>query len=115
MAAILRGALLLPALLVPPALRAQEPAQPGSYVYLGTVHAVRPTADSLVILTGVGHALRHIAMVVPKGTPLEGAGIGLTLADLRPGDVVRVACHRTATGLVADRVERLDRTEVGGP
>jgi len=29
------------------------------------------------------------------------------LADLKPGDVVRAECRMTATGLVADRVEKV--------
>jgi hypothetical protein len=86
---------------------AYAPAQPASYTYQGTVHAVAPRQSSLEIITGVGFALRLVQVRAVAATRIESAGVTLPLADLKPGDVVRADCRRTPLGLVADRIEKV--------
>jgi len=98
----------LAAVLVTPVLTS-APVQPSTYIYQGTVH-VQPRASSLELITGVGFALRLVPMRAVAATRVERAGVAISLADLKPGDVVRADCRRTALGLVADRIVEIDRT-----
>lgn len=79
-----------------------------SYTYQGTVRAVNARAGTLELITGVGMSLRVVRMKTAPTTRLVAAGAAPRLADLKPGDVVRAECRRTAGGLVADRVEKLE-------
>jgi hypothetical protein len=73
----------------------QGAAQPGAaYTYRGTVRSFAAKTGSLELITGVGMALRIVQVSV--------AGL-----EFKPGDVVRVECHRTAAGLVADHIEKI--------
>ena len=99
------AALLLLPLLASAAADRRAPAATqaaATYTYQGTVHTVDPKTSSLDLITGVGMALRLVHMRALPATPLP---------DLKPGDVVRVDCHRTAAGLVADRIQKLDAAE----
>src|SRR6267142_706188 len=78
-----------------------------SYTYQGTVRAVNARTGSLELITGVGMSLRVVRMTTAPTTRLIAAGATSRFADLKPGDVVRAECRRTAAGLVADRVEKL--------
>lgn len=83
------------------ARHARAAAQPASFTYQGTVRSFTAKTGSLELVTGVGMALRNVRVsVTPAARP---AGV-----DLQPGDIVRVEAHRTAAGLVADRVERVE-------
>ena len=73
-----------------------------------TVRAVNARAGTLELITGVGMSLRVVRMNTAPTTRLVAAGAAPRLADLKPGDVVRTECRRTAAGLVADRVEKLE-------
>ncbi|HYT05520.1 MAG TPA: hypothetical protein VEM13_11645 [Gemmatimonadales bacterium] len=108
-----RAAALAAILLTP--LLASAPAQPSTYTYRGTIHAVQPRASSLELITGVGFALRLVQMRAVAATRIEKAGVAISLADLKPGDVVRADCRRTGTGLVADRIEALDGAAAPAP
>ena len=99
----------LAAVLVTPVLTS-APVQPSTYIYQGTVHTVQPRASSLELITGVGFALRLVPMRAVAATRVERAGVAISLADLKPGDVVRADCRRTALGLVADRIVEIDGT-----
>jgi hypothetical protein len=94
---------LLPALTLARAdRRAQGAAQPaGSYTYQGTIRAFTANTASLDLITGVGMALRIVHVTVAQAARLAGV-------EFKPGDVVRMECHRTDTGLVADRIERIE-------
>ena len=76
-----------------------QPAARYASVYRGTVHAVRPQAGTLDLITGVGFALRLVHM---------RSGPGVSVASLKPGDVVRAVCHTTSAGLVADTLQRVE-------
>ena len=83
-----------------------------SYTYQGTVRAFNARTGALELVTGVGMSLRVVRMATAPTTQVVAAGTTPRLADLKPGDVVRAECRRTAAGLVADRVEKL---AVGAP
>jgi len=112
--AALTAILLVPLVTSAPAdwgaLTSAQPAP--SYTYQGTVRAVNARAGTLDLITGVGMSLRVVRMTTAPTTRLVAAGAASRLDDLKPGDVVRAECRRTAAGLVADRVEKL---AVGAP
>jgi hypothetical protein len=91
-------------------LLAQAPSspQPAAYTYQGTVQAVQPKTASFDLVVGVGFALRVVHMRTSPVTQFARGGARMSLADLKPGDVVRAECRMTATGLVADRVEKVE-------
>jgi hypothetical protein len=91
-------------------LLAQAPSspQPAAYTYQGTVQAVQPKTASFDLVIGVGFALRVVHMRTSPVTQFARGGVRMSLADLKPGDVVRAECRMTATGLVADRVEKVE-------
>jgi hypothetical protein len=93
-------------------LLAQAPSslQPAPYTYQGTVQAVDPKTASFDLVIGVGYALRVVHMRTSPVTKFVGDGAKLSLADLKPGNIVRAECRMTPTGLVADRVEKVDRS-----
>src|SRR5690348_3583840 len=97
----------LAAILVTPVVTS-APMQPSTYTYRGTVHTVQPRTSSLELVTGVGFALRLVQMRAVAATRIEKAGATISLADLKPGDVVRADCRRTSMGLVADRIVAID-------
>jgi hypothetical protein len=94
-------------------LLAQAPSspQPAAYTYLGTVQAVQPKTASFDLVVGVGYALRVVHMRTLPVTQFAGGGARMSLADLKPGDVVRAECRMTASGLVADRVEKVEPSD----
>lgn len=101
-------AVTLAALLVVAAAAAAQQAAPAApYIYQGTIQSVEPRTGAVSLLTGVGFALRVVPMTVTSATRIEARGASLGFGALRPGDVVRAECRRTAEGLLADRIERL--------
>src|SRR6185437_6710306 len=65
-----------------------------SYTYRGTVRA-----GTLELITGVGMSLRLVRMTTAATTRLVATGAAPRVGDLKPGDVVRAECRRTAGGL----------------
>ena len=94
-------------------LLAQAPSspQPAAYTYQGTVQVVQPKTASFDLVVGVGFALRVVHMRTSPVTQFARGGARMSLADLKPGDVVRAECRMTATGLVADRVEKVEPSD----
>jgi hypothetical protein len=94
-------------------LLAQAPSspQPTAYTYQGTVQAVQPKTASFDLVVGVGFALRVVHMRTSPVTEFASDGARLSLTDLKPGDVVRAECRMTTTGLVADRVEKVEPSD----
>jgi hypothetical protein len=88
--------------------QAPSSLQPAAYTYQGTVQAVHPKTASFDLVIGVGYALRVLHMRTSPVTQFAGDGARLSLADLKPGDIVRAECRMTPTGLVADRVEKVE-------
>ena len=107
MKALALTAVLLSAVL----LQAPFSAQHTAYTYQGTVQAVQPKSASFDLVVGVGFALRVVHMRTSPVTKFTRGGARLSLTDLKPGDVVRAECRMTATGLVADRVEKVEPSD----
>ena len=106
------------ALVAPFALAAQQspPTTPHDSVR-GAIRAVDARAHTLEVTTGVGFALRVVRLQVPVTVPItdrkSGQGAPLKLAELKPGDVIRVAFGGRPTGFVAYTIERVGRMDVG--
>ena len=96
-----RVAQLTAILLFPAATAAAQQDVP--YVYQGTVHSVK--GSTVDVITGVGHALRLVHMRALPSTEIVAAGGTAALSGLKPGDMVRADCRKTAAGLVVDRIE----------
>ena len=71
---------------------------------VGTVRAVDSRAHTLVLMTGVGHALRVVRITIPPGVTIRGSGSNPPA--LEPGCIVRVECPhaRAARAESAPRV-----------
>ena len=94
-------------------LLARAPSSPqlAAYTYQGTVQGVQSKTASFDLVIGVGFALRVVHMRTLPVTQFAGGGAKMSLADLKPGDVVRAECRMTTTGLVADRVEKVEPSD----
>lgn len=90
-----------------PQQAAPPPAAPHHHVFTGTVHAVQAEAGSLDLITGVGYALRLVHISTRPATRTTSGAAAIRLVDLAPGDLVRADCTMTASGPVADHIERL--------
>jgi hypothetical protein len=82
----------LQVLLVGAFLSASPP--PGDLV--ATVRSIDLGARSCSVVTGVGHALRIVSVVVEDETRLTRRGTAIGLTDLKPGMVVRIAFRDVA-------------------
>ena len=100
----------------PLVLRAQQPTAPHDSVR-GAIRAVDTRARTLEVTTGVGLALRVVRLQVPAAVPItdrKGAlGAPINLAELKPGDVIRVSFGSRPTGFVAYTIERVGRMDAG--
>ena len=72
----------------------------------GTVKAIQ-AGESIDLITGMGYAVRTIRMGVNPQTQMMLRGAAMRLSDFAPGDIVRIDCHMTEQGEVADRIEKL--------
>jgi hypothetical protein len=76
--------------------------------YRGTVRSFNERTGDLVLLTGVGMALRLVpirASAATRGPVGRARSAG---AALRRGDVLRVDCRVSGGALVAERIERAE-------
>jgi hypothetical protein len=114
---MLRTILLIPFLMSTPIrhrLQAPPPPPPTqpatSYTYVGTVHAVNAQTGTLDLITGVGMSLRLVHMTAGPAVRTSSPASGLRIADVKPGDAVRVECRRTSAppGLVVNRIEKIE-------
>lgn len=109
--------LSLASFVVPTLLVAQQTAVPHDSVQ-GAVRTVDVRTRSLEVTTGVGYALRVVRLQVPTAVPITDRKNGrgaINLAELKPGDVVRVSFGGRQTGFVAYTIERVGRMEAGVP
>jgi hypothetical protein len=110
--------LSLASFVVPVLLVAQQPTVPHDSVQ-GAIHRVDVRARTLDVKTGVGFALRIVRMQVPTAVPItdrkSGQATPINLAELKPGDVIRVSFGGRQTGFVAYTIERVGRMETGVP
>src|SRR6266704_6780016 len=111
--------LSLASFIVPCVLAAQQPATVPHDSVRGALRAVDVRARTVDVTTGVGLALRVVRLEVPASVPIPdrkgGQGEPIQLAQLKPGDVIRVAFGGRQTGWVAYTIERVGRMEAGVP
>jgi len=110
--------LSLACFIAPLALAAQQPTTPHDSVR-GAIRAVDTGARTLEVTTGVGLALRVVHLQVPAAVPITdqkgSQGAPISLAELKPGDVIRVSFGSRPTGFVAYTIERVGRMDAGVP
>jgi len=100
--------LLLLGLVAPTILAAQAPD-----TVQGMVRRVDAPAGTFDVITGVSAALWVVPLRAGTAAYISADGSPLTLADLRPGDIVRVRYRATPQGNVCENVERVGRMESG--
>ena len=97
-----------------PAAAQQAPAPPAPHDSLrGALRAVNVRGRAVEVTAGVGHALRVVRLQVPPDARLTADGKALSLAQLRPGDIVRVSFGARPSGYVAYTIERVGRMATG--
>jgi len=112
--------LSLGSLLIPFAVAAQQvaPTAPHDSVR-GAIRAVDTSARTLEVTAGVGFAIRVVRLQVPPAVPITDRkgtqGAPINLAELKPGDVIRVSFGSRPTGFVAYTIERIGSMEAGVP
>ena len=110
--------LSLASFVVPVLLVAQQTTVPHDSVR-GAVRTVDVRTRSLEVTSGVGYAIRVVRLQVPAAVPItdrkNGQGASINLAELKPGDVIRVSFGGRQTGFVAYTIERIGRMEAGVP
>jgi hypothetical protein len=79
----------------------------------GAVRTVNVRGRAVEVTTGVGHAVRVVRLQIAPDTRLSAGGSALPLAQLQPGDIVRVSYGARPSGYVAYTIERLGRMGTG--
>ena len=64
-------------------------------------------ARTLQVVTGVGHALRVVKLSWKEAPTVKAAAAGTGMAQLKPGDLVRVEYAKTPEGNVVSTIELL--------
>ena len=100
--------LLLLGLVAPSILAAQAPD-----TVQGMVRRVDAPAGTFDVITGVSTALWVVPLRAGTAAYISADGTALTLADLRPGDIVRVQYRATPQGNVCESVQRVGRMDMG--
>lgn len=85
-----------------------QPSVPQAASYEGTVQALKTQPAAVDLVTGVGFALRILRVRTVPATTVDSAGTTIPMSHVQVGDVVRIDCSATATGLVADHIAKLD-------
>ena len=107
-----RLAFALVCLLLPSVAATQQPTTPHDTVQ-GAVRSVDPRKRTVEVTTGVGMSLWVVRLQVPPELRVTSAGAPLPLAELQPGDIVRVSYGSRPAGFVAYTIERVGR--LAGP
>jgi len=96
----------------PYAATVQQPSQPTHNVQ-GAIRVVDVRGRAVEVTTGVGMALRVVRIQVPADARVTAAGSALTLSQIAPGDIVRIAYGGQPGGYRAYTIERVGRMETG--
>jgi hypothetical protein len=102
-----------PASAAPPSPTATPAATPtpvataSSATLTATVQSVDTQARTLQVVTGVGYALRVVKLSWKEAPALKTAAAGAGLAQLKPGDLVRVEYAKGPEGNVVKTIEVL--------
>jgi len=91
-----------------PPSAAATPAPVPPATLTATVRSVDAQARTLEVVTGVGHALR-VVKISWKEAPTVKAAAGAGMAQLKPGDLVRVEYAKAPEGNVVRTIELLPR------
>ena len=99
--------------LAPLSLLAQQPSAAPHDSVRGAIRTVDVSARTVEVTTGVGLALSVVRLQIPAGVPItERYGAQpttISLAALKPGDVIRVTFGGPPSALVAYTIERVGR------
>ena len=79
-----------------------------------TIRYVDADAHTLAVLTGVGHALRLVAMEVEPRCDIKVDGVSAALRDLKPGQIVHIRYRKADGGKAAQAIETLPTGAEGG-
>jgi len=77
----------------------------------GAVRVVDVRGRTIEVTAAVGMSLRVVRLRVPPETRISAAGAALALAQLKPGDIIRVSFGSRPGGSVAYAIERVGRME----
>jgi len=90
---------------VPPTPAAPVP----SATLTATVRAVNARDRTLEVVTGVGHALRVVRLSWKEAPTVKAAAASAGMAQVKPGDLVRVEYAKAPAGNVVRSIELLPR------
>jgi hypothetical protein len=90
-----------------PAATPSAPASPATLT--ATVRSVDAQRQTLEVVTGVGYALRVVKLSWKAAPTVKAAAAGTGMAQLKPGDLVRVEYGKAPEGNVVRTIELLPR------
>jgi len=93
----------------PPSPAATPAAAGPSATLTATVRSVDAQGRTLEIVTGVGYALRVVKLSWKAAPTVKAAEAGMGMAQLKPGDLVRVEYATAPEGNVVRTLELLPR------
>ena len=93
----------------PPSPAATPAAPLLSATLTATVQSIDAQARTLEVVTGVGYALRVVKLSWKEAPTVKAAATGAGMAQLKPGDLVRVEYGKAPDGNVVKTVEILPR------
>ena len=85
-----------------------QSAQGTPEVLTATVRALDTRAQTLEVITGVGHALRLMRFQVSPRCEIRVAGAAAQLRDLKAGNIVRIQYRQTPSAMMAERIESVE-------
>jgi hypothetical protein len=89
----------------PPSATAAAPLP--SATITATVQSIDAQARTLEVVTGVGYALRVVKISWKEAPTVKAAAAGAGMAQLKPGDLVRVEYTKSPEGNVVRTIELL--------
>jgi hypothetical protein len=91
----------------PPSPAATPAAAGPSVTLTATVQSIDAQARTLQVVTGVGYALRVVKISWKEAPTVKAAAAGTGMAQLKPGDLVRVEYVKAPEGNVVKTIELL--------
>ena len=91
----------------PPSPAATPAAVGPSVTLTATVQSIDAQARTLQVVTGVGHALRVVKISWKEAPTVKAAAAGTGMAQLKPGDLVRIEYTKAPEGNVVETIELL--------
>ena len=91
----------------PPSPAATPAAAGPSVTLTATVQSIDAQARTLQVVTGVGYALRVVRISWKEAPTVKAAAAGTGMAQLKPGDLVRVEYAKASEGNVVKTIELL--------